>query len=297
MYKSVEEIEFENNLDFKDEFINKYHNIIIDIFNKNHQKYINNDIDHSGHINIILALYYLSIYDYNKAHDILLMLHNIDNLDATCTLGIFYHTYKNDKKTAMEYFKNSADKGHLLSSLNLAFEYLCDGEFELFLKYNDIINNINDGFALINHAIYLWNIKKDYINSEKYFKIAFNNYYNYRAYFEYSKLVSNIELKRELLIKAIKRKPKKIYIDMLKKITNDFERLELYKNNDVNSKSVYKYEKFQFNIINNISRYSRCPCCINNINNYKIELITLKCNHSFCSNCIKKYCKKKCCIC
>ena len=56
MYTSVEEIEFENNLDFKDEFINKYHNIIIDIFNKNHQKYINNivamqQIDPKGNIN------------------------------------------------------------------------------------------------------------------------------------------------------------------------------------------------------------------------------------------------------
>ncbi len=38
----------------------------------------------------------------------------------------------------------------------------------------------------------------------------------------------NIEYKKQLLIKAIKLKPKKIYIDMLKKITDDFERNELY---------------------------------------------------------------------
>lgn len=293
MYLSVEEIEFENNLDFKDEFINKYHNIIIDIFNKNYNKYINSNDDN---INIILALYYISTYDYNKAYELLTFIHISGNLDGTCTLGIFYHTYYNDKNVAMEYFKIAADRGHLLSSLNLAFEYLCNGEFELFLKYNNINNNMNDGFALINHAIYLWNIKKDYVNSEKFFKIAFYNYYNYRAYFEYSKLISNIELKKELLIKAIKLKPKKIYIDMLKKITDDFERFELYKNYNINSKSVYNYDKLQFNIINNLSRYSRCPCCINN-NNYKMELIVLKCNHSFCINCIKKYCKKKCCIC
>jgi hypothetical protein len=293
MYSSIEEIEFENNLDFQDEIINKYHNIIIDIFNKNYNKYSN---IYDNNINVILALYNISINEYNKANELLLFTHDIGSLDATCTLGIFNHTYYNDKNKAIYYFKYAADKGHLLSSFNLAFEYLCNGEFELFLKYNNIENHMNDGFALLNHAIYLWTVKKDYVDSEKYFKIAFNNYYNYRAYFEYSKLINNIELKKELLIKAIKLKPKKIYIDMLKKITNDFERFELYKNYDINSKSVYNYDKFQFNIINNLSRYSRCPCCIN-INDYKIELITLKCNHSFCINCIKKYCKKECCIC
>ncbi len=287
MYSSIEEIEFENNLDFTKDNIKKYHNNIIDIFNNSN---INNDM------NIIFALYYLSINDYDKANDILLKLHNSGDLDATCTLAIFHHVYNNDKNKAMEYFKFASNKGHLLSSFNLAFEYLCDGEFELFLHYNDIENNMNNGYALINHAIYLWNIKKDYINSEKYFKIAFNNYYNYRAYFEYAKLIKNIDIKKELLIKAIKLKPKKIYIDMLKKITDDFERYELYKKNDINSKFIYNYDRFQFNIINNLSRFSRCPCCIN-INDYKMELTTLKCNHSFCNDCIKKYCKKKCCIC
>jgi hypothetical protein len=288
---NIEQIEFDYNLDFKQEIIDKYENNIIDIFNNNHQIYTNIN---NNEIKIILALYYISINDYNKGRELLLILHNMGDMDATCTLGIFYHTCYNDKKTAMEYFKNSADRGHLLSSLNLAFEYLCDGEFELFLKYNNIENNMNDGFSLINHAIYLWNIKKDYINSEKYFKIAFNEYNNYRAYFEYSKLINDIEIKKELLIKAINLKPKKIYIDMLKKYTNNFERYELYKTYDINTNVFKNYDSLQFNIINNLSRYTICPCCINN---YKIELITLKCNHSFCNDCIKKYCNKKCCIC
>ena len=90
MYLSVEEIEFENNLDFKDEIINKYYNIIIDIFNKNYNIY--SDI-YDNDINILLALYYVSINEYNKSNELLLFAHDIGSLDATCTLGIFYHTY------------------------------------------------------------------------------------------------------------------------------------------------------------------------------------------------------------
>jgi hypothetical protein len=287
MYQNIEEIEFDNNLDFKDEIKIKYNNIIIEIFNGSN-KYINTI---NTELQIILGLYYIKTKNYDKAYNILLFAHNIGDLDATCTLAIFYHTYRNNRQKAIEYFKYAADRGHTLAANNLAFEYLSIGEFDLFFKYNDIDNNMNNENALINHGIYLYNVLKDYDNSEECFNIN-----NYRAYFEYSKLVPNIEYKKQLLIKAIKLKPKKIYIDMLKKITDDFERNELYKKNNINTNIFKNYDNNQFNITNNLNRFNRCPICINN-NNYKIELITLKCNHSFCNDCIKKYCKKKCCIC
>ena len=83
---------------------------------------------------------------------------------------------------------------------------------------------------------------------------------------------------------------------MLKKITYSFERYELYKNYNIKTDIFKNYDNIEFNIKFNMTRFSRCPVCIDN--NYdKIELFTLKCNHSFCCNCIKTYCKNKCCLC
>jgi hypothetical protein len=77
---------------------------------------------------------------------------------------------------------------------------------------------------------------------------------------------------------------------MLIKITGDNERYILYKNNNININKINKIDtNNNYNII-----YNKCPICIVN---EKKELFKLKCNHSFCNNCIIKYCKNKCCLC
>ncbi len=293
---NLEEIELHCNFDFEPEIKHKYGDMILDIFNNmcpdNYNNYNNYNMDPD--IMIIIALYYISKKEYEKAIKLLLdaiNFSNCTNLRAICTLGILYNIL-NDKDKSIYYFKMSSDKGHVLSSTNLAYEYLSQGEFDLFFKYNLIGLDYNDDNALINQGIYLWNILKDYNKAIDIFKKLINN--NYRACYEYAKLVGNIEQKKELLIKAIKLKPKKSYIDMLKKITNDFERYELYKNYNIKTQIFKNYDNIEFNIKFNISKFSRCPCCIKS---EKVELLTLKCNHSFCINCIKKYCNNKCCLC
>jgi len=90
---------------------------------------------------------------------------------------------------------------------------------------------------------------------------------------------------------------------MLVLITGDYERCLLYKNNNININKFIKIDNAATikYLENDISRYSRCPACyINNITsnyNEKVELFKLKCNHSFCNNCIIKYCKNKCYLC
>jgi tetratricopeptide (TPR) repeat protein len=290
---NLEDIELYCNFDFEPEIKKKYSNIIIDIFNnKCPGKYYNNSIDTD--MMIIIALYDISKKDYENAIDILLEAINRDSMRALCTLGILYNIL-NNKEKSIYYFKKGADKGHILSSTNLAFEYLCQGEFDLFLKYNQIGLDKTEGSdenALINKAIYLWNVLKNYDEAT----IVFNKIIktNYRACYEYAKLVGNVEQKKELLINAIKLKPKICYINMLKKITNNFERYELYKNYNIKTETFQNYDNI--NQKYHMSRYSQCPICIKT-NSNKIELFTLKCDHSFCRNCIKKYCKKNCYLC
>jgi tetratricopeptide (TPR) repeat protein len=294
---NLENIELYCNFDFEPDIKKKYENIILDIFNNMCPgNYYSNNMDDD--MMIIIALYDISKKDYETAIDMLLEAINRNSkasLRASCTLGILYNIL-NNKEQSIEYFKFGAEKGHILSATNLAFEYLCQGEFDLFIKYNKIGLYCNDENALINEGIYLWNVVKNYNKATYIFNKMIDT--NYRACYEYAKLVGNIKQKIELLIKAIKLKPKKSYIDMLKKITNDFERYELYKKHDIKTHTFKNYDNFEFNIKFNISNFSRCPACIKyKPNSDKIELFTLKCNHSFCSNCIKKYCQKNCCLC
>jgi len=296
---NLDDIELYCNFDFEPEIKKKYGNMIIDIFNnKCPGKYYDNNMDTD--MMIIIALYDISKKDYENAIDMLLEAINRDSIASTrasCTLGILYNIL-NNKEQSIYYFKKGADKGDILSSTNLAFEYLCQGEFDLFLKYNQIgLDNQTEGSdenELINQAIYFWNVLKNYDKAINNFNKIINT--NYRACYEYAKLVGNIEQKKELLIKAIKLKPKICYINMLKKITNNFERYELYKNYNIKTDSFQNYDNFEFNIKFNMSRFSRCPICIKT-NSDKIELFTLKCDHSFCGNCIKKYCKNNCYLC
>ncbi len=300
-HMDLEDIELYCNLDFDPDMKKKYENIIIDIFNNmcpDNYYTINND-NNNPDIMIIVALYNISKKEFTLAINILLVafsikINNNYNYNISCTLGIILNIL-NNKEDSIKYFKLGADNNHILSATNLAYEYLCQGDRNLYFYYNNIGLINNDENALINKAIYLWNFKKDISSAEDIFNNLSNNY---RAYYEHAKLVSDINKKKELLMKAIQLKPKKSYIDMLKNITGDYERNLLYKNYNININKLINIDNsitIRY-LENDISRYSRCPICIN-INYEKTELFKLKCNHSFCYNCIINYCQNKCSIC
>jgi hypothetical protein len=213
----LEEIELHYNLDFEKDVKKKYENIIIDIFNNmcpDNYYNINNLNDNDIDIIIIVALYYISKKEYNIATNILININNNNiNNRATCTLGILYNIL-DDKDKSIYYFKLGANNNHILSATNLAFEYLCQGEFNEFLLYNKIGLDKDDENAMINMGIYKWNVLKEYKSAEDIFnKLLESN--NFRAYYEYAKLVNDVNQKKELLLKAIRLKPKKTYIEML----------------------------------------------------------------------------------
>jgi hypothetical protein len=284
MYTNIPQIEFDFNLDFRPEIANIYEYIIIEIFNgsDNYNNTTNSEIQ------TLLGIYYNMQNDHSKAFDYFYFAHLSGDLDATCTLAVFYYIYEKDKEKALLYFKHAADEGNILSSINLAYEYLLQGKIDLFLKYNQIGLDDNHEISLINQGLYYWIIIKDYNIANDLFNKAFKKNSS-RAYFEYSKLINDIEIKKDYLLKAIKIKPKKIYIDCLKKLTNSFERYELYKKYNINTDIFINYDS---DIINIKNKYNKCPLCIN-----KKDLFVLKCNHSFCNDCIKKYNNDKCCIC
>jgi hypothetical protein len=294
---NLDEIEIKYNLDFDKNIKKKYTNIILDIFNNMcPDNYYNiNENANNNNINVdimmIVALYYISKENYEIALKILLDAHSKDNnnYNISCTLGILFNIL-NNKISSILFLKKGADNNHILSATNLAYEYLCQGDFDNFLIYNKIGLEKDDDNAFINLGIYEWNVLKNYNIGEEIFNKLINNN-NYRAYYEYSKLIRNKEKQKELLLKAIQLKPKKTYIEMFKKITGDYETNILFKKiNIVDYSNTFKYLEY------NLSRFTRCPICIT-INNEKKELFKLKCNHSFCNNCIIKHCKNKCCIC
>jgi len=290
----LDDIELYYNLEFEPEIKEKHKHIIIDLFNNmcpnNYQD--SKDVD----IMRIVAIYYISQNKIDKAINI---LKEINNNDAYCTLGILYNIL-DDKEKSIYYFKLGAINNHILSSVNLAFEYLCQGEIDLFLQYNKIGVDTNNENALINLGIYYWNIKKEYLNSVNIFNLLFLNN-NYRAYYEYAKLIPDKNEKKMYLLKALKLKIKKTYIDMLIKLTGDYERYMFYIKNNIDINKIINIDILISNVhlnsfyeLHNISKYNRCPSCIID---EKKELFKLKCNHSFCNNCIIKYCKNKCSIC
>jgi hypothetical protein len=293
----LEDIELYCNLDFDPDMKKKYENIIIDIFNNFNNMCPDNNNQDNPDIMVIVALYYISKKEFTTAINILLeAINNNYNYNISCTLGIILNIL-NKKEDSIKYFKLGADNNHILSATNLAYEYLCQGNRDLYFYYNNIGLINNDENAQINKAIYLWNFKKDIISAEEIFNNLSNNY---RAYYEHAKLISDINKKKELLMKAIQLKPKKPYIDMLISLTGDYERNLLYKKYNININKLINIDNsitIRY-LENDISRYSRCPTCYNNItSNIKTELFKLKCNHSLCNDCIIKYCKNNCCIC
>jgi len=278
-FKSILEIENEYNLEFRQEFYNKYHDIILNIFNNTNNTSINTD---DSDIQIINGLYHIAHNDFELGKTLLLNEINNNNLNAMCVLGVYYKLYEKNDKESMKFFKIAADKGHVFSSVNLAFEYFLIGDFDNFKKYINIGIFNNDEYSYILMGLYSNNILKNSDEALIFFKKAFN-INSHRAYYEYSKILKNNEERIEFILKAIQLKPKKIYIDMLNRF------LKTCENN---------YTRINY-LENNLSRFSRCPICLLNDNklNHKKELLFLKCNHSFCIDCIKTRCKNKCPIC
>jgi hypothetical protein len=291
VYNSIEEIEYYNDLDFREEIVKKYSDIILNIFNNHPYDYNLDDYNQDYNIQIIYALYYLSTNNIDKGKEILLNLHNNSCFDATCTLAVYLKKQNSHDPLVIEYLTHAANNGHILSSINLGFEYYIKGDFDNFLKYTKIglVNEID--MAYINMGIYHNNITKyDKISGFFFEKALSKN--SHRAFYHYSKL--NINNKRiEYLMKAIKIKIKKKYLEELIKYTTISERYILCKDYYINTTKFAKYDTSINIYLYNQKLYNYCPIHIDE----KVELLQLKCEHSFCINCINKFCKKKCPIC
>jgi hypothetical protein len=281
IFENVLQIEYINNYEFKPEIINKYSDIIIDIFNKNINKYINNEDDE---IQIILSLYYFSIKEYNLGENILINLHNKDNCHASCSLGVYYKSILNNNEKAIYYFSKAADNNNIDAMMNLAYYYLTNNNIEEFTKYNKLSNDNDHELYNINMALYYWFIDINKNTAMIYFNKLFN-LQSYRGYYLYATLTINIKDKMKYLMQAILIKPKKIYIDYLKEYKNNFERYVLYNEYNIDIKL--------YSIIENITIiYNICPLCL-----IYDKLIKLKCTHSICISCIKQFLLNKCCLC
>jgi hypothetical protein len=273
IFENVLQIEYINNYDFKPEIIDKYSDIIIDIFNKNINQYINNKDDD---IQIILALYYFSINEYNLGEDILIKLHNKDNYNASCSLGVYYKSILNNNEKAIYYFMQAAEAKHIDALMNLAYYYLTNNNIDEFNKYNKLSNDYDHELYNINMALFNWFIDMKKNVAMTYFNKLFEMK-SYRGYYLYATLTINIKDKIKYLMLAIFIKPKKIYIDCLKEYTSNFERYVLY--------NEYNIDVKLYSMIENIKViYNMCPLCLINT-----KLIQLKCFHSICITCIKKY--------
>jgi hypothetical protein len=283
IYDNILQIEYINNYEFKSNIIDKYSHIIIDIFNKNINKYLNSDDDE---IQIILSLFYFSIKEYKLGEDILVNLHNKNNYHATCCLGVYYKNILNDNDKSIFYLKIAANNNDIIAIMNLAYYYLTIRDFDNFDKYNKIGLEQDNEIYYYNMALFEW------FNDKNEAMIYFNKLFelkNYRGYYLYSTLIINIKEKIKYIMLAIQIKPKKIYIDYLKEYTNNFERYILYNKYNIDDKLVSMIENI--NIIDNLY----CPICLDK-KNYK--LVKLKCNHSICFNCINLISKSnKCCLC
>ncbi len=292
VYNSIEEIEFQYDLDFREEIVKKYHDIIISIFNHNdndnHSDY-HSDYQNDYDIQIIYALYYLTNNNINKGKEILLNLHNNNYYDATCTLVVYLKKNNHYDPLIMEYLTHAANNNHVISSINLGFEYFVKGDFENFIRYTKIGLENEIDMAYINMGIYHNNITKYDKISDYFFEKALNMK-THRSYYYYYYYKTK---KIEHLIQAIKIKLKKMYIEELIKNTTISERYILCKDYYINTTNYAKYDPSINIYIFNQRLFNYCPLHIDE----KIELLQLKCEHSFCIECINKICKKKCPIC
>ncbi len=288
MFDSIEDIEYNYCLDFKENIKYEYNNDIIKIFNNELNDYSNYENNHPE-INIILAIYNNCMGLYNKAISILINMPN--NSRALCTLGVIYKCC-NDDINSIEYLKKSADLDNKDAINNLAYEYFLMSNEEMFHKYNNL-NTIEA--RLINLAIFELNIKNNTIIGEKYITEALK-YNNHRAYYIYAALFiknKNSYEFYEYLFRSIKLKMKKQYMEYLINYSIPEVRFLLCHIYDFPIEIFSKYDKSILTIKsdNSIVKNIRCPMCLT-----KNELnIKLKCHHSFCKLCFIQY--KKCMLC
>jgi hypothetical protein len=285
MFTSVDDIEYEYNLDFLPEITNKYNTEIIDIFNGDLSNYSIYEINHPEII-IILAIYYNCNNNKERAINILINIGNYPR--ALCTLGVLYK--QNDDIKSIECFIKAADMGDKNAINNLAYQYYLMNNIEQFFHYNNLLD---DDKKLVNLALFELNINHDYQKGLEYIKEACN-YNSFRAYYIYAHDFlnkNNINIFYENLFNGFKLKPRKQYIDLLIKNTTPELRVYLcYKYNY----SIELFRKYDNSILKDITceiiKDKVCPVCLNkNIN------IKLKCLHSFCESCFIHH--KKCILC
>lgn len=267
---TVEEIEFNYNLDYKEEIKHKYGDIIIKIFNNEEV-----NIDNDPEIQIIKAQYYIANNVPFNAEKILLKLAEQNHLDGMYNLALYYYI-ENEYEQAMIYLKKGAQENHLKSIVNLAYMYYIDKDYDNFIKYNNIGLANNEPMAFIYIALYNWYI----LNNEAEAFKCLTVHLNCHSYFTMAKLLNerNSLKNREMIIfnciMALQLKINKTYINLLNEHTTTLQRYILYTENNINTNFISK----EIIIIDN-----HCPICLE----YN-KLIKLICLHSICIKCIKK---------
>ena len=277
VFININEIEYEFNYEFKDEFKVLYGEDIIKIFNGIEYNSENSDI------NIIIAMYKLTRNNRVEAIEILEKEHKNGSILATCYLGIIYNSFECNQEMGIMYMKIAADQGHIPSSANLATIYVNTGNMEEFLKYNMIALNTNYKTAIINMGVY-YHILNDTDMSLKYFQQAFEMNSS-EAYYVYSKIQKVLTDKIKYCMMALKLKLKQQYIVYLTTITNPIQRYILCNEYMIDIDKYSKYDNMIINFKYNSMRYNTCPICMKTT-----DLIKFKCHHSICMDCIKYDC-------
>ncbi len=267
---TVEEIEFNYNLDYKEEIKNKYGDIIIQIFNNEDVK-----IENDPEIQIIKAQYYIANKAPFNAEQILLKLAEQNHLDGIYNLALYYYI-ENDHDQSMTCLIRGAEANHLKSIVNLSYMYYLDKDYDNFIKYNNIGIENNEPMAFIYIALYNWYVLNNESEAFRYLNIHLNCH----SFFTTALLLNekNSLKNREMIIfnciKALQLKINKTYINLLNEHTTTLHRYILYIDNNINT-------KFIPNEIILIDNY--CPICLE----YN-KLIKLICKHSICIKCVKK---------
>ncbi len=284
--KSLIEIEYNAELDFSKATLEKYGDIIVDIFNEpdNIEKYINTD---DNEIKIIIALYYLS--NFNKKFDekcgidMLLDLHNKNITKASVNLGVYYKN--KDEELSKKYILSAVEQNDALGLSNLSYYYYTINNKELFLKYMNELYKIDPNYEsyYINMALYKKYIEKNDKEYELYIHKGIISF-NHIAYYIYSTIAPTIDMKIQYIINAIKIKITKKYIELLKKFTTLNQRtiLLLTKTNYDKPLLIKLDDNIIDTNINIINTNNKCPICMNNTDNI---LIKFSCYHSLCIKC------------
>jgi hypothetical protein len=291
MFTTIDDIEYEYNLEFLSNIKNTYKTNIIDIFNSNLANYSileKNDPE----INIILAIYYNCNNNKDKAIQILTSIETYSR--ALCTLGVMYTAV--DTNISIEYLLKAANLGDMNAVNNLAYQYylqynVLDDSEKMFHHYNNLLD---DERKFINLALFEYKIKNNYnIGVEYIIKACELN--SYRANYLYAidflcKNTTDDTFYKYLFI-GFKIKPKKQYIKMFINDTTPEIRFLLFNKYDYPIESFIKYDKTLNNLNCKILKNKVCPICL-----IKKKLnIKLKCSHSFCDLCFIKY--KECILC